>query len=1223
MTDDADGEAEVDIIAVHGLGSNVDWSWRWKDGDKHIDWLRDPNMLPTKVAKSRIIVYNYESRWHADAPNTRLQLCGEELVHSVHAFRSNTSRRPIIFVGHSLGGNVIVHGLLYANSEERYKYLPEVTVGLVFLGTPFRGTKWQPFADSVAQLMQPAGAHRGIIRELGFDEPVLLDKLHCFCRLLNSLSTPVSCFNELYDTDYGRRFGVGGVARGMVVEEASACIPGLDRYALQTDHFKINKYSGPTDRSYLTVSAVISEMYANAKHLVQRREHPNPIITDRTFALKERPDARECLRDLFLTDPFEDKNALKRKKGDRAPNTCGWILGTEELTTWLGSGKTAGPESQTAHVLWFHGNPGTGKSTTAIFLAEELSTTFSTTDGKTLIYFFCDSGFDKRKTATSVVRGLLLQLVQQHPQLLDYLLPKYNERGLELFKSFDALWTIFMAAAADQNTGQKYCIIDALDECDRESQEILLKQFQETFRSRNVTPNIRMLVTSRRYDEIREYLEVFPNKDLASFPERREDIDRCIEKKVAELAERKCYTPKVKQQVTNILRDNAEGSFLWVGLASEELQGVHSKDAVQVLKDMPKKLPLLYKSLLDTALERKGVRPDDIRRILSCVAVCSRPLSVLELSEACQLYHDEEDVTTRVQFTRDHIASCRLMVIIQDEKVFLLHQSVRDYLVGTGPNHFIDKLEAHARLAYRCVELLIEQFHGTKQPHTSFSDYATQAWAYHARMAQSRFEVRNSEAEFFQINSPCREQWLERVESTLPPYPDWPMKFSILHIAARWGISALVRYISHLVVRERDLGNSSNVIYIDCVDGSGETALERAAREGYLDVISVLLSLGGETTTRAVKAAAGNHKNSKEVMTLLLDQRGDQINITGEVVKAAAGNRWNGKEVMTLLLDRRGDQITITEKVVKAAAGNSGNGKEVMTLLLDRRGDQINITEEVVKVAAGNRWNGKEVMTLLLDRRGDQITITEEVVKAAAGNSGNGKEVMILLLDRRGDQINITEEVVKAAAGNWQNRKEVMTLLLERRGDHITITEEVVSTIAQRFNQEVMALLLDRRGDQINITEEVVKAAAGNWQNRKEVMTLLLERRGDHITITEEVVSTIAQRFNQEVMALLLDRRGDQINITEEVVKAAAGNRWNGKEVMTLLLDRRGDQITITEEVLKATAGNSGNGKEVMTLLLDRRGDQINITEEVVKAAAGNWQNSKEVMTLLLDRRGD
>ncbi|KAH7112398.1 vegetative incompatibility protein HET-E-1 [Dactylonectria macrodidyma] len=903
-TDNNTDDAEVDIIAVHGLGSNVDWSWTWKDGEKRIHWLRDPHMLPAKVPKSRIIVYNYESTWHADAPKTRLQLCGEELVHSIHSFRGDASKRPIVFVGHSLGGNVIVHGLLHANDEDKYKYLPEATVGMVFLGTPFRGTKWQPLADFLAQLIGPAGSHRGITKELSFDEPELRDRLHRFCQLRNRLSTPVSCFSELHETDYGRRFGIGRVAKGMIVEEASACIPGLDRYALQTDHLKINKYHGPTDRSFLRVSDVISEMCANAKDVVRRRQH------HRQDALKQKPDAEACLRDLFLTDPLEDKNALKRKKGDRARGTCEWIFGTEELTAWLGSCQTDHPEDQAPQVLWLHGNPGTGKSTMAIFLTGELSTAFSVTDRKTLAYFFCDSGFDKRKTATSIVRGLLLQLVQQHPQLLDYLLPKYNERGAELFKSFDALWTIFMDAAADQNTGRKYCVIDALDECDRESQDILLRQLQETFQSGNAPPNVRIMVTSRPYPEIREYMEEFANKDLASFPEAKQDIDRCIEERTADLAKRKRYTGKVKELVANILRDKADGTFLWVGLACKELEDIPSKDAIRVLQDMPKGLHSLYKRLLNTALEQRG-RPDEVRRVLSYVAVCLRPLSVLELSEACQLHEDEEDAETRIQFTREQIASCRLMVVIQDEKVLLLHQSVKDFLAGAGAGHFINELEAHAHLAYRCIDLLIEQFRDGKQSHIHFSEYATRDWPNHARMAQSRFEVKASQAEFFDINSPCREYWL-RSHRRLVFFERIPQQFSILHVAARWGIPALAHYVS--CSDDRHHKAEELIRLVDCVDASGVTPLECAASSGYPTVVSVLLDLGGTVTTRVAHAAAGNWENGKEVMGLLLDRRGDDIPITEEVVKAASGNEYNGEEVIALLLDRRGDEIEILEE---------------------------------------------------------------------------------------------------------------------------------------------------------------------------------------------------------------------------------------------------------------------------------------------------------------------
>jgi hypothetical protein len=97
---------------VHGLGGDVDWSWTWKDetNPSHsIDWLSDTKMLPAVVPKSRIMLYSYDSKWHSDAPKIRLQTCGEDLIRSVHNFRRGTEERPCIFIGHSLGGNVLEH----------------------------------------------------------------------------------------------------------------------------------------------------------------------------------------------------------------------------------------------------------------------------------------------------------------------------------------------------------------------------------------------------------------------------------------------------------------------------------------------------------------------------------------------------------------------------------------------------------------------------------------------------------------------------------------------------------------------------------------------------------------------------------------------------------------------------------------------------------------------------------------------------------------------------------------------------------------------------------------------------------------------------------------------------------------------------------------------------------------------------------------------------------
>ncbi|KAK1974644.1 hypothetical protein LZ30DRAFT_607501, partial [Colletotrichum cereale] len=278
------------IIAVHGLGANVEWSWTWKDPkdpSRHVKWLQDTNMLPSVIPESRIALYNYDSRWHADAPRTRLQLCGEDLIRSVRDFREGTEDRPVVFVGHSLGGNVIQHGLLYANSDDEFRHVATWMAGVIFLGSPLRGSKFQSVSQVVASVLQFAGSHDGIVCELAPNDAALRDKLHEFCRMMNTLSLPVSCFFEMYESDYGKRV-LRGVIKGMVcqvsitlteqythtkqvVDEISACIDGANRIALQADHFMMNKFSSPHDRSFQNVSQELRRMCEMAAVVVKQR----------------------------------------------------------------------------------------------------------------------------------------------------------------------------------------------------------------------------------------------------------------------------------------------------------------------------------------------------------------------------------------------------------------------------------------------------------------------------------------------------------------------------------------------------------------------------------------------------------------------------------------------------------------------------------------------------------------------------------------------------------------------------------------------------------------------------------------------------------------------------------------------------------------------------------------------------------------------------------------
>jgi hypothetical protein len=86
---------------------------------------------------------------------------------------------------------------------------------------------------------------------------------------------------------------------------------------------------------------------------------------------------------------------------------------------------------------------------------------------------------------------------------------------------------------------------------------------------------------------------------------------------------------------------------------------------------------------------------------------------------------------------------------------------------------------------------------------------------------------------------------------------------------------------------------------------------------------------------------------------------------------------------MTLLLDRRGADVQITEEVVKAAAGNSQSGAEVMTLLLNQQGNNVKILEEAFKAAAANFWSSKSIRQLLFKFCYSRFTV-EELLRAAA-----------------------------------------------------------------------------------------------------------------------------------------------------------------------------------------------------------------------------------------------
>jgi len=73
------------LIAVHGLGADPRFAWIRKAESKErksVNWLSD--LLPQRIPNTRIMTFNYPSRWHRDAPRQRLALCASDLLDAVH-----------------------------------------------------------------------------------------------------------------------------------------------------------------------------------------------------------------------------------------------------------------------------------------------------------------------------------------------------------------------------------------------------------------------------------------------------------------------------------------------------------------------------------------------------------------------------------------------------------------------------------------------------------------------------------------------------------------------------------------------------------------------------------------------------------------------------------------------------------------------------------------------------------------------------------------------------------------------------------------------------------------------------------------------------------------------------------------------------------------------------------------------------------------------------------
>ncbi|RDW67573.1 hypothetical protein BP6252_08969 [Coleophoma cylindrospora] len=1224
----------IDIVAVHGLGAAPEWAWVRKvmrnGEERKVNWLADKDLLPSVVPNARIMTFNYESKWHNGAPWTRRSLCALQLLTDLNnkrKERDDNENRPIIFIGHSFGGIVIEEAINVVNSyPPQDRHLSFSTAGIIFLGTPHRGTKASKWGELIATSGKMLGYNTedSILEDLREDSTALADVLHQFSLWLFRFSVPTVCFFEQYETDYGKRIGLSW--KHMVVNERSGCIDGHRKLPLPTDHFKINKFEGPDDISYKRVSSVIAEMAKEAKAKVEARLYPRMIQTDNSIV----PDRNlECLQSLFLTNPVDDLAKIHRTKGQSIDGTCEWLLVHEDYTAWS-------ERDDSNSLLRLIGRPGIGKTMISSFLAHELEQKAEMKPSMTLAYYFCDNKDEKRNTGLAILRGLLSQLLRQRPNLFKHIQPDYDQQQQSLVTNIDALWRILKQMLEDAKAGDVYLLIDALDECRKSTRKEFLAPLATLLGSLRPTKGrLKILITSRPESDIQEYLSELEIQLQVDSGKVNKDLGKFIDVKVDELSNKKNYSSKLTEQVRSTLTTHAGGTFLWASLVLKGLEETKIKSQVPAkLRSLPADINEVYSRILD---EVEPDCQDTAKIVLRWIIGARRPLTVEELATAVALhYHDEEGTVPSnddISEFEDVFESCGSLVNLDPttNTLNLVHQSAKEFFIGNyllgNPlsEYWISEDKAQLFIFEACWKYLsAEEFEYGFNIIQRDGDYL--------------HEVNMSDDySFYKLLQYTTEEWKEHAASATHAIStdlDWEglNLTSVTTLRDSWLIIAATRGLEVEVRELLEKGNAqpNSREYMEYPFEKG-TPLSNAAQGGYLEVVRLLL------------AAPGIEVNSKD--------KSCQTPLS-----YAAQNGYN--EVVQLLLTTPGIDVNFPDfyghTPLMFAAENGY--EEVVQLLLAAPSIKINSKNFPGRTALSYAasWGHSEVARLLLAVPGIEVNSKDNTGQAplSIAASWGRSEVVQLLLAVPGIEVNSKDNTgltpLSHAADNGHD--EVVQLLLEVPGIEVNsknaISRTPLSYAAEKGYLEVVQLFLAGHGVEVNSEDGTLLLAvpsievssknyvgwtalsyAASW-GHPEVVQLLLTAPGIEVNSKDNAgwtpLSHVAESGRNEIAKLLLEAPGIEVNPKDNTGRTplshTAENGYN--EVAQLLLEVPGIEVNSRDnngQTPLSHAAENGHD-EIVKLLLEVPGIDVNSKDNTgqtpLSYAAKNGYD--EVVWLLL-----
>ncbi|KAF2128362.1 C2H2 domain-containing protein [Dothidotthia symphoricarpi CBS 119687] len=389
-------------------------------------------------------------------------------------------------------------------------------------------------------------------------------------------------------------------------------------------------------------------------------------------------------------------------------STARWILKHEFVKDWMGADVPPTP------VLWINGIPGAGKTILASAIIDECKqkTDFNTS------FFYCREEDHTSNSAVGILKGIVEQLLDQHPQLLPACYARYSSSGEPSLRSLSqAKRLVEDFCFTDVKT---FVVVDGLDECEPVERKQLLDILVNIVGvcDTHEPGKLRMLLVSQDYSDIRRALHssavtrLTPRIVQISDTDNESDIRAYVRFEVDRIASKHSpITDDMKEYVRNLTVANAKGMFLYAKLVMCNLYAQPTRNGL---------IDAIKTTNFPNGLEEAW-----------------------EIQVALSLNTDNQTIEYNDRHLRTHIHDiCGALVLLCGDHVSLVHSTARTYI--TNVTKEIHEPSIECEFAILCLQYLTFPCFDTEQcndqhelrqltleGHFGFQDYAVAKWFHH------------------------------------------------------------------------------------------------------------------------------------------------------------------------------------------------------------------------------------------------------------------------------------------------------------------------------------------------------------------------------------------------------------------------------------------------------------------------------------------------------------